>query len=180
MSRNTNNNSSTFGLVESLEGRRMFSVAADVPMQYDINRDGDINGDDFFVLDQHMNQEVKGWANGDINNSGRCDSTDAELLTGAYDRLNGIEPANFGEVLIARPGDINADGEVNADDLFVLDSSGPDHAGGWADGDLNGDGSVDHKDKVIGNAVGDGVVDADEYFELDSLHVSDSVNAFYA
>src|SRR5688500_4946107 len=156
-------------VVETLEDRRFFSAAT---LNFDLNRDGTINGDDFFVIDANHGQEVSGWANGDINGDGDCDDHDLDLLTGAFDALEGGKDAvqnDSGEIqsLILLPGDANADGVVNDVDMYDTNFDGtvddmeyweashgpPDRTGSWATGDFTGDGIVNENDLVIHEAV---------------------------
>lgn len=181
MFRNTNKSnrsieSRNVPMVESLEDRCLRSVSAPAgPMNFDLARDGQINGDDLFVVDSHVGQAVSGWANGDVNNDGVVDSTDQELETSAFNAFNAgatktLLPGGIEATLILMPGDANGDGEVNADDQWAIDNSINSGKGGWADGDFNGDGDVNADDQFAldvyasshGDFNGDGVItDAD-------------------
>ena len=182
-------------IVEQLEDRRLYAAGV---MNFDLNRDGEINGDDFFVIDSNAGQEVSGWANGDINGDGHCDGSDLDLLTGAWETALGgkdsiqNDSGDF-QSLILLPGDANSDGVVNDVDMYdtnfdgIVDDlerweseQGPvNRTGTWNTGDFTGDGLVDDNDVVIFNAVKDGVIDGDEWFEIDSRQLQPFVSAFH-
>jgi hypothetical protein len=199
MSRKTSKTVSR-SVVEGLEGRRFFSAS---PMNFDLNRDGEINGDDFYVVDSNAGQEVSGWANGDVNGDGLCDGVDQAHMTAAFDAANaGLDTVlNDGEEnpLVMLPGDANGDGSVTDADLYDLNGDGVvddyeqweasngvnPRSGTWATGDFTGDGIVDENDVIIHEAVKDvnpdtgDVIDGDEWFEIDSRLLQDSVIGFF-
>jgi hypothetical protein len=175
----------TSALIEPLPSRRLLSV---VPYNCDVNRDGDLDGDDFFVVDSNaLVGAVTGWGMGDINGDGNADASDAGLLCGAFQaHCAGQTCEPDGHALIPQPGDANSDGNIDGDDYFAMDSNPtPGHAGGWADGDFNGDGKVDGVDYIIINATCDvhpdtsQVVDGDEWWELDSVLATEAVKSFF-
>src|SRR5205085_3777527 len=126
---NRSNESRNVPVFESLEDRRLRSVSTPAgPMNFDLCRDGAINGDDLYVVDSHVGQAVSGWANGDVNNDGVVDSTDQDRELSAFNAFNAGEtklltPGGLESTLILMPGDANGDGQVNADDQLSIYNS---------------------------------------------------------
>jgi hypothetical protein len=196
MTRNNINNRSR-AAIETLEDRRLKSCEI-TPYNFDLNRDGEISGDDFYVVDAHLGQNVRGWANGDIDNNGVVDEIDQCLLTSAYEQSLYEQPTvtesdpnlpladSVQIIVVMKPGDANGDGEVNGDDFFILDSNPiRGREGNWSDGDFNGDGYVDDADYIIINATCDtdefgNVIDSDEWVEIDSVLAQDAVGGFFS
>ncbi|HZZ42336.1 MAG TPA: dockerin type I repeat-containing protein [Tepidisphaeraceae bacterium] len=72
--------------------------------------------------------------------------------TAAFWMADGVyqfDPAIAGQSLtitVARPGDANLDGRINADDYALIDRGMAKHLTGWSNGDFNGDGVVNAAD----------------------------------
>ena len=201
MSKYTNNVSRS--IVETLEGRRMMNGA----VNFDLDRNGEVNGDDFQIIGINMNQEVSGWANGDLDGTGTVDEADLHLMETVYNATGDASS------LVLLPGDANGDGEVTDGDLIssnddtnfdgVVDALETWEAlqpsnlpGEWSDGDFTGDGVVDQADfdlfqgvKQINASTKDGVdgldilvikASTDGVIDGDEYYAIDTVNAYTA
>jgi hypothetical protein len=179
-----NNNTS---IIETLEGRTLRSAS---PMNFDLNRDARIDGEDCWYVDANMGQQVSGWANGDINGDGSVTQDDATLLGNAlvefklgHDSIQLDSETTVSLLLL--PGDADGNGSIDGEDYWYMDSGPLGRSGTWADGDFNGDGTVDQTDYIIINATVDTdecgrIINGEEWWELDSSGATPFVEAYYA
>jgi hypothetical protein len=181
----------TRSIVETLECRTLRSAA---PVNFDLDRNGEINMDDMWVVDSHNipGNEYSGWAEGNVNGDNTVDSLDQDAMFAAIEAFNA--PGADTSSSLLKLGDANGDGEITEVDMFDFDSNGEydgydaamrkleeelgysTRPGTWAEGDFNGDGMVDKTDVTIFNAAfkiehGE-TISGDELFEIDSIRAT--------
>jgi hypothetical protein len=166
-------------VIETLEGRRMFdgSLAGGTQYNYDLDRNGEVNGDDAFVVDSRCTETgntYSGWANGDIDGNGTVDAVDKGLMDAALEEAFSGKTYEGSNPTLPMLGDSNGNGEIDGDDLVVGGSFGTNKS--WADGDYTGDGIVDKNDLLIVESAykithGE-TIDGDTLQELDSLRAT--------